>query len=104
MHPQQQAVQVGIVAGRTGDLVDLRELVIGQCAAGAGQPAWLGDPDGGGVGLREVAVIDGVLADAAQRRDHVLGGGPAPAGVAAYHHVGAYLFAQLPDLQRCRFV
>jgi hypothetical protein len=58
---QQQAVEVGVVAGGCCDVVDRGELLVRNGPASAGEPARFGDPDRGVVGIGEQSVDDGVL-------------------------------------------
>ena len=83
MEPDDQRVELGVVAGGGDDVVELIHLFAGQRPPVAGLSSWLGD-FGGGVGaFVDEVVVDGVAVDAAQRGDEVFGGGVAVAGVPA---------------------
>ena len=88
VQPQDQRVEFGVVARGGGDLVDLRQPGVGDGPAGGRQAAGLVDLAGGVVPLVDEAVVLGVLVQAAQRADQVLGGAAPAAAVAAGHRVG----------------
>jgi len=98
MQAEDQRVQLRIVARRRGDVVDLRQPVIRQCAAGGRQASRFGYLAGRVVGLGDQSVVHGALVQAAQRGHQVLFGAAPAAGVTAGHHVGFDVAHQLPDL------
>ena len=67
MQPQQQRVQLRVIARRRGDLVDLRQPGIRQRPAGGRQAARLGHLLGRVAGLGDQPVVYGALVEAAQR-------------------------------------
>ena len=87
MQPQDQRVEFGVIARGGGDLVDLRQPGVGHGPAGGRQAARLVDLAGGVVPLVDQPVVLGVLVQAAQRGDQVLGGAAPAAAVAPGHHV-----------------
>ena len=97
---EQQGVEVGVIPGGRRCLVDLREALAGDRVAGRGQAAGLVHLAGRVVRRVDQPVVLGVLVQAAQRSDEVLGGAAPAAGVAPGHHVGPDVLDQLPDLAR----
>ena len=104
MQPQDQRVEFGVVARGGGDLVDLRQPGVVHGPAGGRQAAGLVDLAGGVVLLVDQPVVLGVLVQAAQRGDQVLGGAAPAAGVAAGHRVRLDVRHELLDLRRRRLV
>ena len=100
VQPQQERVQGRVVAGRGRDPAQFIEAAIGQCHAGAAEPARLRCPCGRVLGLREDAVGDQVAVHAPERADQVLGGAASSAGVPALHGAFPDLLGELADLQR----
>ena len=100
VQPQQERVQGRVVAGRGRDLAQFAEAAIGQCHAGAAEPARFGCPCGRVLGLGEDAVSDQVAVHAPQRADQVLGGAASSAGVPALYGAFPDLLGELADLQR----
>jgi hypothetical protein len=100
MQPQQQRVQIRVVARVGGDLVDLRQPGIRHGPPGGRQAAGLGYLPRRVVHLGDQPVVLGVTVQTAQRGDEVLGGAAPAAGVTAHDHVGLHVDHQLPDLRR----
>jgi hypothetical protein len=101
---QDQRVELGVVAGGGGDLVDLRQLGVRDGPAGGRQAARLVDLAGRIVPLVDQSVFLGALVKSAQRRNQVLGRAAPAAGVAAGHRVRPDICHELLDLRRRRLV
>jgi len=83
VQPQDQRVQLGVIARPRGDLIYLRQPGIGQCPAGGRQAARLGDLLCRVADLDDQPVVHGAPVQAAQRRHQVLFCVAPAAGVAA---------------------
>ena len=99
VQPQEQRVERRVVAGGCGDLGEFVEPVVGQCHAGASQPARFGYSRRRVLGFGQDAVGDRVVIQAAERGDQVLSSAPPAAGVAALDGRCLYLFGELADFR-----
>ena len=104
VQPQQQRVQLRVIARGRGGLVDLRQSGVRQRPPGGRQAARLGHLARRVVRLGDQPVIHRALVQAAQRGHQMLLGAAPAAGVAAGHDVGLDVGHQLPDLRRRRLV
>lgn len=73
--PDDQRVELGIVAGGRDDVVELVHLLAGQRPSIAGLSPGLRNLGGGVGAFVDELVVDSVPVDAAQRGDEVFGGG-----------------------------
>jgi hypothetical protein len=64
VEPEQEGVEVGVVAGAGGGVDDLGESMVGEGSAVAGEAAWLGDSEGRVVGVGDEVVCGGVAVEA----------------------------------------
>jgi hypothetical protein len=97
---QQQRVQLRVIAGGRRRVVDLGQARAGDGPPGRGQAARLVHFPGGVVGRVDQAVFLGVLVQAAQGGDEVLGGAAPAAGVPPGHDAGPDVLDELADLRR----
>ena len=99
VQPQEQRVERRVVAGGCGDLGEFVEPVVGQCHAGASQPARFGYSRRRVLSFGKDAVGDRVVIQTAERCNQVLSRTPPAAGISALHSACFYLFSKLADFR-----